>query len=167
MYFVFVFRNVRKLSNNFNSLPLEMNNLSLENSDLLPAINLVNSERQKSGRRAQTYGNPINEENELLLRKTKVTIPASASLLETRSHHMNIPSKSNFLLAEIKKTDFERKSSIDTLLSDEMKKLTLEAFAGSDELSINTNVSLKKKIHKKNHRLKETNMHTLKGLLFQ
>ncbi|XP_074094941.1 katanin-interacting protein-like [Cotesia typhae] len=133
--------NVRKLSqDNFISLPTQLN--SSEESPK-PADKIDNSEKRRSGRRAQTYEKsdyPKKTENR------KGINCVSASLLETRSKFNKPPLLSNISLRQLKDRDNtplnlnspaglydtinffadERKSSIDSLLSSQLKRLNLD-----------------------------------------
>lgn len=123
-----------------------------------PADKIDNPEKRRSGRRAQTYEKsdyPKKTENR------KGINCVSASLLETRSKFNKPPLVSNISLRELKDRDDtplnlnstaspydtinffadERKSSIDSLLSSQLKRLNLgelETFDLGEASGLNT-----------------------------
>ncbi|KAH0540604.1 katanin-interacting protein-like [Cotesia glomerata] len=148
--------NVRKLSrDNFISLPTQLN---LSEESPKPADKINKPEKRRSGRRAQTYEKsdyPKKTDNR------KEINCVSASLLETRSKFNKPSLVSNISLRELKDRDNthldlnlpanpydtinffadERKSSIDSLLSSQLKNLNLgelETFDLGETSGLNT-----------------------------
>ncbi|XP_053593533.1 katanin-interacting protein [Microplitis demolitor] len=151
--------NARKLSQeNFISLPMELN---LKES----SVN-KNNEKRRSGRRAQTVDKNDKKKSEVTRKGTNCV---SASLLETRSKFNKPPATSNISLHEFKDSDKdldytladfgksaepiydtinlfaeERKSSIDSLLSSQLKKLNLgdlESFEVGEASGVNSKIN--------------------------
>lgn len=125
-----------------------------------------NNEKRRSGRRAQTVDKNDKKKSEVTRKGTNCV---SASLLETRSKFNKPPATSNISLHEFKDSDKdldytladfgksaepiydtinlfaeERKSSIDSLLSSQLKKLNLgdlESFEVGEASGVNSKIN--------------------------